>query len=595
MKDKGSEEKRNPLLFLFGKTWRYSEGNRHRIIQYWIMFIIANTIETIAIPLIMAAIMNMLQADGITRSNIRMLCGLLLLTTLTRICFWALHGPARVTERNNAFRARGNYRKFLLKGVMTMPMEWHTEHHSGDTIDKIEKGTHGLFSFSEDSFEIIMSVVQLVISYGMLAYVSPPSALIVLVMIAVTCWITMKFDHVLIGQYKELSRAENHISESVFDAISNISTVIILRVERLVFGAIAAKIDKPYDLFSTNNALNETKWFLTSMCCSATTVIVLGVYFLQHIGTPKGVLIGSVFLLFKYLDSISNLFFRFTYMYGDIVQRKARVMNAEELTRDFRSENFSNHVLPENWRSIQIKDLKFSYNGTDHKDLHLENVSLTVNRGERIALVGKSGSGKTTLLTVMRSLYRPNNIELFVDGNSVAQGFDGICRAIALVPQDPEIFATTMRLNITLGADYSEATIRRFTDMARFSEVLQELPHGLESSTKEKGVNLSGGQKQRLALTRGLLACEDKSIVLLDEPTSSLDIVTEQEIYREVFSEFPDKAILSSVHKLHLLPMFDRIYLFDEGKIAAFGTFKELLESCPAFQELWRRYNSENQ
>jgi ABC-type multidrug transport system fused ATPase/permease subunit len=581
----------NPLLYLFSRTWHYSMGNRQKVVWYWLMFIIANSITLFCQPLVMAKIMDVIQKQGITATNFRVLFGLLMLTLLIELIFWAIHGPARCIERCNAFKARVNYRKYLLKGVMTLPMEWHVDHHSGDTIDKIEKGTNGLFLFSEDSFEVIYAIVQLVISYAILAYFSPPAAYIVVGMILVSAWITMRFDRVMLDQYKELNRAENNISESVFDAISNITTVIILRVERLVFNAIVHKVEKPFDLFRYNQRLNELKWFLTNVCCTIMTIIVLAIYFWQNIGTTQGVLIGSVYLLIKYLEKISELFFKFTSMYSDILQRKARVMNAEELTKDFRTENFMNHVLPQAWQRLEVQNLNFSYHNEGNGDLHLENVSLSLARGERIAFVGESGSGKTTFLKIMRDLYHPRSLQLKVDEQKIPDGFGGISRAIALVPQNPEIFATTILENITLGADYDRDFVRHFTDMACFSDVVEDLPRKFDSSIKEKGVNLSGGQQQRLALARGLLACHDKDVVLLDEPTSSLDTATEMKVYRNIFREFREKTIISSIHRLHLLPLFHRIYVFSDGQIIASGTLSDLLTQCSEFQELWQQYN----
>lgn len=581
----------NPLLYLFGKTWHYSSGNRSKVVWYWLMFIVANTITLFGPPLVMAKIMDIIQKQGITAINFRVLLGLLMLTLVFELLFWAIHGPARCIERRNAFKARVNYRSFLLKGVMTLPMEWHVDHHSGDTIDKIEKGANALFSFLEDSFEVIYAIVQLVISYAILAYFSPPAAYIVLGMILISAWITMRFDRVMIGQYKELNRAENNISESVFDAVSNITTVIILRVERLVFNTIMRKVEKPLELFGYNQRLNELKWFMTSVCCTIMTIIVLSVYFWQNIGTAQGVLIGSIYLLIYYLQKISELFFKFTGMYSDILKYRARVMNAEELTKDFRTENFTNHVLPKAWRRLDIDGLNFSYHNEGNDDLHLDNISLSLTRGERIAFVGESGSGKTTLLKIIRDLYHPRSLNLLVDGEVVPRGFEGISRAIALVPQNPEIFATTILENITLGAEYELEFVRRFTDMACFTDVVESLPRKFDSSIKEKGVNLSGGQQQRLALARGLLACHDKDVVLLDEPTSSLDTGTEMKVYRNIFQEFRDKTIISSIHRLHLLPLFHRIYLFGDGQIVASGSLSELLSQCPEFEELWRKYH----
>lgn len=152
------------------------------------------------------------------------------------------------------------------------------------------------------------------------------------------------------------------------------------------------------------------------------------------------------------------------------------------------------------------------------------------------------------------------------------------------------MFATTIRENITLGIEYTDQHIKIFTDLARFTDVIEGLPKKLESSIVEKGVNLSGGEKQRLALARGLMASADKRIVLLDEPTSSVDFHNELEIYKNIFEAFPDKTIISSVHRLHLLSLFDQVYFFKNGKIIASGNFETLQKSSPDFQELWQKY-----
>ncbi|MEK7120691.1 MAG: ABC transporter ATP-binding protein [Patescibacteria group bacterium] len=585
----------NPVTYLFKKTWLYSEGNQKKIITFGAMFTVAQLIELFFQPLIWAVIMNVIQREGITEGNIGRLFFLISLTLISDLLFWAFHGPARVLEQINSFLSRMNYRKSLLKGVMTLPMEWHVDHHSGDTIDKVEKGTGGLYSFSQVSFQIIYAVVSLIGSYAILVYFSPPSAYIVLAMLILSAWITIRFDRVLIGQYKALNKAENQISESTFDAISNITTVIILRVEKLVFKALVNKIEKPLTLYKKNVKISEIKWFLTNVCATVMTIVVMAVYFWQNMGTSQGVLIGNVYLLTKYLGEISQLFFKFTSMYSDMVKYKARIMNSEELTKDFKSENFTNHVLPSSWKKLEIKNLSFSYHSQEEGSLHLEDIHFFLSRGERIALVGESGSGKTTLLKVIRDLYHPRNLELRVDGKVISEGFGGISRAIALVPQNAEIFATTILENITLGAEHDLEFVRHFTDMAHFTDVVEDLPHKFESSIKEKGVNLSGGQQQRLALARGLLACNDKDVVLLDEPTSSLDTTTELRVYRNIFRDFQDKTIISSIHRLHLLPLFDTIYLFDHGHIVASGNLRKLLSTSAEFQQMWQNYKDQSE
>jgi ABC-type multidrug transport system fused ATPase/permease subunit len=499
--------------------------------------------------------------------------------------------PARILEQINAFRVKTNYRKFLVKGVLTLPLDWHTEHHSGDTIDKVEKGATGLYNFSEDSYENIYFLVQFLVSYAMLIYFSKVIALVALPILLFSAWLTTRFDRILVPQYKELNRCDNVISESITDAFTNISTVVILRVEKYVFDAIAHRMEKPTELYSKNIKLNELKWFLTSLCCNVMYATSLFVYLWQHFGAGPGAISGSVYLLMRYLDEIAELFFKFAGSYSDVIKRRARVANSEELSLEFRQENFSNHVLPNKWKTLSVSNLSFSYYG-DGGELQLDNVSFSVNHGERVALIGETGSGKTTFLKIMRDLYHPRYLKLSVDGKLIPSGFEGINRAITLVQQDPEIFAKTIMENITMGAEHELDFVLRFTDMACFTGVAQSLPNKFDSSIKEKGVNLSGGQQQRLALSRGLLACYDKDIILLDEPTSSLDALTEIAVYQNIFRGFEGKTVISTVHQLHLLPLFDRVCVFDKGKIVGTGTTTELLSSCPKFASLWNAQKS---
>lgn len=142
-----------------------------------------------------------------------------------------------------------------------------------------------------------------------------------------------------------------------------------------------------------------------------------------------------------------------------------------------------------------------------------------------------------------------------------------------------------------MGVDRSDEEILRYAEGARFASVIGRLPRGLDSSIVEKGVNLSGGERQRLALARGLLASEEKSILLLDESTSSVDATNELAIYEHIFAAYRDKTVIASIHRLHLLRMFDRIYMFEHGAIVAQGSFTELLETSDRFAGQWEQYS----
>jgi len=197
---------------------------------------------------------------------------------------------------------------------------------------------------------------------------------------------------------------------------------------------------------------------------------------------------------------------------------------------------------------------------------------------------------------VLRDIYHPHSLTLAVDGRRISEGFAGISRAIGYAPQNPELFADTIWKNITMGAEYSEDMVRKYTDMAMFTQVIEALPNKFDSSINEKGVNLSGGQRQRLALARALAACDgaEKAILLFDEPTSSLDSLTEIQVCENIFRGFPGRTLVFSLHRLHLLGRFDWIYFFDGGRIIASGAFDQLMTSCEPFKRMWAQYQAQH-
>lgn len=574
----------NPIWHLTKKMWKYSKGNRRQVVIYIILHVIANTIRFLD-PLVLAWLLNTIQEQGVTADSMPKLLMILGLFIAITTGFWAFHGPARVLERYNAFKVRANYKKYLVEGTMDLPLAWHTDHHSGDTIDKIEKGSTALYDYAGHTFEIIQTIVQLVSSYIALVYFNLHAGYIVAFGIILVITTILKFDEYLRKQYKELYRAENRISEKVYDTVSNITTVIILRLERLLSKTIWKRIMAPFSLYKKNATVNEVKWFVTSIGTAIMIFLVVGTYL--WINQDAAIMVGTVSALYMYVSRINMLFFRFAYRYGEFVRMHSAVENSEELSDAFETTGKVKQETLDKWKEIEVKGLTFNY-GDKHGELHLQDVSLTIKNGEKIALVGESGSGKTTFMKLLRALYPPKKTTVKIDGKKI-KGFKAIKNKITLIPQEPELFATTIEENIAMGIPYKQEKVRKYAKLAKFDKVAMSLPNKYKSSIVEKGVNLSGGEKQRLALARGLLAAEDKPIILMDEPTSSVDAKNEIEIYKNTFKEFKQKTIISSIHRLHLLNMFDKIYLFKKGKIVARGTLQELMKD-KEFKPLWKKY-----
>ena len=207
-------------------------------------------------------------------------------------------------------------------------------------------------------------------------------------------------------------------------------------------------------------------------------------------------------------------------------------------------------------------------------------LDLDVTTGECFGLLGPNGAGKTTTIEICEGLKPADQGEVLVLGRHWATDARWLRARIGVSLQETQFSdKLTVHETVTLFRSF-------YADGPGADAVLARV--SLEEKRDARVAHLSGGQKQRLALARGVLAARLSDIVLLDEPTSSVDAKTEARIYESLFETFHDKSVVSVMHRLHLLARFDRIYVLERGRVAEEGTFQELLTSSARFQEMWR-------
>lgn len=578
---------KNPYLSLLSTAWEYARKERKRFILVYAMFLMATVFIALQ-PLLYGWFVNELQLEGAEALKSAWMFGLGYLGL--KLLEWAFHGPARIMERTLAFNLSRNFLNSLFQQVLHLPVKWQQDNHSGSTINRLRKAYDALKEFFQHGFIYLQIMGKLIFSMAAMLYLSPIFGGIGVAIGAFTVWVIFQFDKPFVKALHEQNEQEHRLSSSLFDSLSNIITVITLRLEKRMQSSLMRKVKNIYPPFSRQIRINELKWFTANMLVGLIYVVVVIGYVYQHWVPGKLFLIGGLVTLLAYVTQFTTVFYDVAYQYTRMVQYNTDVQAIKGIRDAYHQQHrpVAATTLPENWKSLELKHVSFTHGAAVEKRSGLEDLHLRIGRGERIALIGESGCGKSTLLALLRGLYTPEEgVKALADGQQ-AFAFSDIANIVTLFPQEPEIFENTIRYNITLGLPFSEEEVAEVCETAHFKEVIAKLPNGLESNIQEKGVNLSGGQKQRLALARGILAARSSQLVLMDEPTSSVDPRTELSLYQRLFKAFSEKAVISSLHRLHLLPLFDYIYVMDQGRIVEEGSFEHLRLNGPLFKELWQ-------
>lgn len=225
--------------------------------------------------------------------------------------------------------------------------------------------------------------------------------------------------------------------------------------------------------------------------------------------------------------------------------------------------------------SIVFKDVNFVYPDTGIEAL--SNLNLTINKGDKIAIIGRTASGKTTIAELLLRMYDVTSGEISIDGKNISELELGSLRSqIAYVPQDLFLFSDTIENNIGFGiTDFGQEDVQKYAGFASIDAEIQELPGGYQEMVGERGVTLSGGQKQRISIARALI--KQPEIVILDDSLSAVDTTTEQKILSYLNEELTDKTAIIITHRIQSLLDFNQIIVLDEGKIVEQGTHKDLI------------------
>lgn len=349
--------------------------------------------------------------------------------------------------------------------------------------------------------------------------------------------------------------SQSQYKGKLIDFISNIKTVIKLNSEDFAYNKIKVEKDKCID-----DKKIETKY--QAFIQTVFDVLTSGLYILLFIFALKDLNNG--------IDVMGYLMFYMTVMGKVVITLKDASKAIARTLNYFTSKNKLEEVIGNlqekeligNFNKIEIRYGTFSY---PNNDTIISIPNLTIDKNDKISIMGESGQGKSTLLNILTGIYELNNGRMLVDNNEIK---NSVIDAV-YVSQEIEVFNLTIRDNLLLGKDIGEDKIIEIFKEAGLYDWYKNLPNGLDEYIGEKGIKVSVGQKQRLNIIRGIL--NDKELYIFDEPTSNLDEYSEQLIINLINKYLKDKTFIIVTHRSNLISLCDKHFVFSEHTLKEVG------------------------
>ncbi|MDR2098758.1 MAG: ABC transporter ATP-binding protein/permease, partial [Rickettsiales bacterium] len=449
------------IWYMVRQYWKYAEGRRALVVVTAALNFVAFSFW-ISEPIIFAQILNTLQVG----ERDTMLAGItrwILLWVGAYVAFNVLFRIAVYIENVLAYRAKQNFIAKTYGVVSNLPLAWHADHHSGDTINRVNMAASSLEEFIERQHSYIDSLVSAVGPMVALAFLRWDIAAIAFAVTVISISIIALFDRRIVRYYKVTNDIKHRVSAALYDFIGNIRTIVILRLGAKTRRDLNDRLEEGFrPTVWVNGVVSQGKWLFLNFSVLLLQVGIVFYYIYRQLSSGSRVLIGNVSAVFQYLGQISFTFFRTADEYQKIMRMKANMEAVEPILSAVVGEAKPAR-MKRNWGAIEIRGLNFSYGS---KDASLKGVDLKIRRGASIALVGESGSGKSTLMSLLRGLHSAPDCRVFVDGAENRRGLASLAGITTLMPQDPEIFENTIGYNITMGLDYPKALVERMIGLA---------------------------------------------------------------------------------------------------------------------------------
>jgi ABC-type multidrug transport system fused ATPase/permease subunit len=510
-----------------------------------------------------------------------LLCAIIVFLAVIRGVFHVVHITLRASLSQNILRVM---RRDFYYALIHKSFSYLDRVMSGQIISRLtsDMGAIDLF-YSETVREIFRHGMQFLFTLYVLYLVDPGLALI--------CSLPMPF--VFLSTWLYSSRISGYLAKAK-NQFGEMSSV-------LVEGIVAHKLVKTYGqerAFMERFEKDNRGYVETSLQASriqslyrpsSVAMVAIGMALVIFYGGQRVIdgrlTIGAMILFGTYFTQLvgpMRMFARLIMFYQDAIASARRVFEVIDVGEDV-PEAPDPVELPRVSAEVEFLGVSFSYEGAEEA---LQDVSMMVRRGEKVALMGFVGSGKTTLAELVPRFYDVTQGSVRIDGHDVRDvSLSSLRRQVGIVLQDVYVFSNTIRTNITFGKpDATDQEVVEVSKAAQIHEFIESLPEGYGTVVGERGLTLSGGQRQRLTIARTILT--DPGILILDDSTSNVDAETEILIRKAIDALLEGRTALIITQRASTCKAADRVVVMDRGRVAAVGGHDDLLSSSRIYRQL---------
>ena len=476
-------------------------------------------------------------------------------------------------------------RKDLYAQLQILPMSFHRRWQSGQLLSRVMNDLSTIRQFlSFGVLFLVLNTIQIVVVTAILLSMYWPLGVMVLVSVLPITVTIFTFQR----KFTRLSRLaqdqSGHVATHVEESALGLRVIKSFGREEYVYRRFDERAMALYDAEVGKVTVLARFWTLLEVIPNITLIVVLGfgAYAAGHGQVSLGTLVAFITMMLSLVWPISSLGYLLSMMQEAMTaaNRVAEIFDAPvDITGGPVTE------VPRGGH-LELRDVGFRFPDAEPDDWALRHVTVTVQPGQTLALVGATGSGKSVLAALFSRLYDVTEGAILIDGRDIRElSLPALRSAVATAFEDPTLFSMSVRENLTLGrsSGATDDELHAAVDIAA-AQFVYDLPFGLDTRIGEQGMSLSGGQRQRLSLARAILA--EPSVLVLDDTLSALDMHTEAEVTAALRRVLRSVTGLVVAHRASTVLLADRVALLQDGTLTRIGTHAELLAQVPEYRYL---------